>query len=114
MQKHRSNIQAKLVDNIKKIFPNYRVLEEYPIGENLYLDIYLPDFACGIELHGKQHYEFSPFFHATAEAWEDQKRRDKKKASICEREGITLIVFKYDEPINDCEYIENKILDSLA
>jgi very-short-patch-repair endonuclease len=114
LKRHKSEPQKILYETIKKSFRNYRVLDEYYIGEGLYLDFYLPDFICGVELHGKQHYEFSPLFHATAEGWEDQKRRDKRKEEICDREDITLIIFKYDEPISDSVYILDKITSALG
>ncbi len=98
---------------MKKAFPNYRVQDEVYIGEGLYLDIELPDFACAVELHGKQHYEFSPFYHNDAEGWADQQRRDKRKKEICEREGKIFIVFRYDEPIDDVEFVKNRIVDSI-
>jgi len=89
-------------------------LEEHPIGERLMLDIYLPDFKCGVELHGKQHMEFSPFFHTDAKGWEDQKRRDRRKIDICDREDIILVVFKYDEPIDNITYVYDKIISHLV
>jgi len=99
---------------VKQAFPNFRVQDEHYIGEGLSLDIFLPDFVCGIELHGKQHYEFSPFFHTDSEGWEDQKRLDKRKIDICDREEYCLIVFRYDEHIDDIEYVKNKILKGLG
>ena len=75
--------------------------------------MFLPDFSCGVELHGKQHYEFSPYFHETAEEWANQKRRDKRKAEICEREEIVLVVFAYNEPVEDVRYVKRKIVDAI-
>ena len=114
MKKHRSQIQKTLLKTIKIALPNYRVLEEYYIGEGLYLDVFLPDFSCGIELHGSQHYEFSPFYHTDASGWSDQQRRDSRKLEICAREEITFIVIKYDDPIDDVDWVRDKILEEVV
>jgi hypothetical protein len=114
MKQHRSQLQKNLYQTLNRALPHYRVLEEYFLGEGLYLDFFLPDFNCGVELHGKQHYEFSPFFHVDSEGWEDQKRRDSRKVEICDREDIILVVFKYDEPIVDSVYVLDKITSALG
>ena len=98
---------------MRKAFKNYTVLDEEYLGDGLTLDIYMPDFNLAIELQGAQHKEFSPFFHKNAEGFEDHKRRDHIKANLCEKKGITLVVFWYYEPLEDEVFVQNKIMDRI-
>ena len=59
---------------------NIKYVQEYRIPEivnKLYYDFFLPDFNILIEFHGKQHYEFIPYFHRNGEDdFLKQKNRD--------------------------------------
>lgn len=48
-------------------------------GRNLELDFFMPDLNVGIEVQGKQHYEFTPIFHSTEADFQAQLRRDQWK-----------------------------------
>lgn len=63
------------------------------------IDVYIPSLKVGIEYQGKQHYEPIDFFGGE-EAFEKLKQRDAKKKALCESNGVTLIEWKYDEPIS--------------
>ena len=68
---------------IEDIFNKYNIVNEYQyripeVANELYYDFYLPDYNLLIEFHGKQHYEYIPFFHNNDRRWDldAQKRRD--------------------------------------
>jgi len=62
---------------------NIKLETEYKIpqiGNKLYYDFYLPEYNLLIEFHGKQHYEYIPFFHNNNEDdFLAQKNRDDIK-----------------------------------
>lgn len=45
----------------------------------LRFDFFLPDYKLLIEFHGKQHYEFIPYFHKKYKTFEKQQYRDNIK-----------------------------------
>lgn len=67
--------------------------------ENLELDCYNDDLKIAIEYNGRQHYEYVPFFHGNSRTnFHNQKYRDEKKADMCKKQGIHLIVVPYTVP----------------
>ena len=58
----------------------------------LELDGYNEGLKIGFEFNGKQHYEFSPFFHKSQDDFQKQRRRDHKKHKICTEKHIDLFV----------------------
>jgi hypothetical protein len=77
----------------RKIRPNF--LKNHQTGNNLEIDIYNDELKLGIEYSGKQHYEYTPYFHKDRKAFEDQVFRDKLKEQKCKENGIDLIVVPY-------------------
>ncbi len=61
-------------------------------GNNLEIDIFNDELQLGIEYNGRQHYEFTPYFHKNEQAFLDQKYRDELKYKRCKERGIRLIV----------------------
>ena len=61
----KHNIEAEPQYNIPEIVANYEI------------DFYLPKYRLLIEFHGRQHYEYIPFFHDGDYTFEDQKTRDE-------------------------------------
>jgi hypothetical protein len=55
----------------------------------------------GIEVHGRQHYEFCKFFHKTMAGFLQSNKRDFIKEDWCELNDIELIVLKYSDSIED-------------
>lgn len=51
-------------------------------------------FAC-IEFDGKQHYEFTPYFHKTRKNFLRQQEWDRRKNSYCIMNNIPLIRIPY-------------------
>ena len=70
------------------------------------LDIFIPSLAAAIEYQGLQHYQPVDFFGGD-EGYYDNRKRDAKKRMLCERKGIRLIYWRYDEPLTDKWFEEN-------
>jgi hypothetical protein len=86
-----------------KIRPNFLNNPVTDGGHNLELDCYNHDLRLGVEYHGKQHYEYVPYFHKNKEAFYNQKYRDELKKRMCKDNGILLIEVPYTVKENDIE-----------
>jgi very-short-patch-repair endonuclease len=64
------------------------------------LDIYLPRLAVAIEYQGQQHYAAVDLFGGE-EALQRTRERDRKKRDLCEKNGVTLVYFRHDEPLTE-------------
>lgn len=103
--KKRSKYHIRARKLLKELFHSYRILEEVKLPGSteihrksvLYLDFYVPSITLAVEVHGQQHYEFSPFFHRSRADFLKAKARDEDKITWCELNGITLITLKYTE-----------------
>ena len=71
------------------------------------LDIFIPDISTGIEYQGIIHYEAIPAFGGE-KGFKERVSRDKRKKRLCKENGVKLIEWKYDEPIN-MEVLNKKI-----
>ena len=74
------------------------------------LDVYIPSLKIGIEYQGIQHYEAVDYFGGE-EAFQRAVERDKRKKRLCRENGVSLIYWKYDEPIND--YVFNMKMEEV-
>lgn len=77
---------------------------------NLELDCYCPEIKLGCEYNGRQHYEYTPYFHKNKEAFHNQKYRDYMKRNLCNNNNIQLIEVPYTVKTQD---IENFIVKKL-
>ena len=87
---------------IKAILDKYNITDkqEYRIPEvadELYYDFYLPEYRLLIEFHGKQHYEYIPFFHDGRYSFEDQKVRDDVVRDAATRWKYRYLEFNYKQ-----------------
>jgi len=71
------------------------------------LDIYIPAIKLGIEYQGIQHYKPIMLFGGK-EGLKYRKILDERKKELCDKSGIKLIEFSYDEPLND-NYVFDKL-----
>lgn len=62
-------------------------------------DIFIPSIKVAIEYQGKQHYEPINFFGGE-DAFKHRMKLDEMKKEISKNNGITLIEWKYNEPIS--------------
>jgi len=92
-----------------EMFSGYTVLEEVKLPGSrcpskksaLFLDFFIPTLMLGIEVHGRQHYEFCKFFHKTMAGFLQSNKRDFIKEDWCELNDVELIVLKYSDSIED-------------
>ena len=109
-----SKYHSKARDLLHQVFHGYSILEEVKLPGSvnpakksvLYLDFLVTNVKMGIEVHGRQHYEFVPFFHKSKAGFAKAKKRDLDKKEWCRINDITLVELKWDE---DLEYWREKI-----
>ena len=90
---------------IKDIFHGHNILEEMklpgsvnPVKKSvLLLDFFIPSARIGIEVHGQQHFKYTPFFHKSKAGFLRAQARDRDKAEWCNINDITLVVLRYDD-----------------
>lgn len=104
--------QSAIVEVLRKILPNEKIDFEYHVGEQLRLDILVPNYNIGIEYHGRQHYEWVSFFHETQADFDLAVERDLRKIEKCKELGITLVVFRYNDPLDE-DSVFNRILSQV-
>lgn len=92
---------------LKLIYPTMQILEEVPVNtrksETLYLDFYIPLIKKCIEVHGEQHYKFTPHYHPNKLAFLKAQKRDKDKATWCEINGIKYVELPFDKDLKEWE-----------
>ena len=115
-KRKRSKYHIRARNILKQIFHSYRILEEVKLPGSteshrkgvLYLDFYIPQIMLAVEVHGQQHYEYTPFFHKNKAEFALAQSKDDDKIKWCELNKIDIIVLKYsdtDEQWRD--HIEN-------
>ena len=67
----------------------------------MYLDFFLPLKKKVVEVHGEQHYKFTPFYHSSMRAFLKAKKRDTEKQEWCELNGLHYIALPYNQNISD-------------
>lgn len=79
---------------LKRLHPLAPVLEEVPLpgSDGLRLDFYVPSERLAVEVHGSQHFNYTPHFHGTRMGFLAAKRRDNRKAEWCRMNGIRLVI----------------------
>lgn len=86
---------------LKSLFPTAQILEEVPINlrwnQKVHIDFLINQFKIVVEVHGQQHYKFTPMFHASAQDFIKQKKRDNDLKEWCVINNFTYIELKYDE-----------------
>ena len=71
------------------------------------LDVFIPNLNVAFEYQGIQHYQAVEYFGGI-EHFEKQQELDARKKKLCENNSISLIEWKYDEPVNDA-YLRIKL-----
>lgn len=78
------------------------------------LDGFNRELMLAFEYHGKQHYEYVPFFHRSIENFNKRIQRDFEKERLCEKQGIRLITIPHDVANSDNElisFIKSKLIE---
>lgn len=107
--KSRSQYHLLARELINEIYRGYLILEEVKLPgsrcpskkSTLFIDFLIPNMRCGIEVHGRQHYEYVPFFHKTYAGFLQHQKRDDIKREWCELNNISLIELKYSDSIDE-------------
>lgn len=90
---------------LQELFPRVGIQTEYPVGNSLFVDIYISVYHLGLEYHGRQHFEFVEHYHKNLDGFKHSQERDEQKKELCRQRGITLVVFTYqDELTNNLVY----------
>tara|TARA_B100001778_G_scaffold329298_1_gene330035 strand:+ start:119 stop:529 length:411 start_codon:yes stop_codon:yes gene_type:complete len=96
----RSKIQFRAKQFLKKYWSHQIVFEEFPVaGTKLSLDLYNANKKIAVEVQGKQHTTYVPFFHQGNRAnYISQLKRDQDKLKFCELNDIILIeIYESDD-----------------
>jgi very-short-patch-repair endonuclease len=109
-----SKIADKVEEHIKKAFPLLKYKKELYVsykGQQLFFDFVLTDLNIFIEVQGRQHYAYVPFFHKIGSGFRGQRYRDSLKNQWCSENGKILLALSYKEIDNlTDESFRNRIL----
>jgi hypothetical protein len=99
----RSKIQFQTKQFLKKYWSKHIVFEEFPVaGTKLSLDFYNANKKIAVEVQGKQHTKYVPFFHGKNKInYLNQLKRDQDKLKFCEANDILLVEVYQDDKINE-------------
>ena len=108
--KSRSKIQYSAKQFLKKYWSNHIVFEEFPVaGTRLSLDFYNANKKVAIEVQGRQHTKYVPFFHGKNKInYINQLKRDQDKLKFCELNDIQLV------EIYDGDEVSEKLFESFG
>lgn len=104
--------QTALTDILKKLLPSEEIINEYHVGERLMLDVYCPSYKLGVEYHGRQHFYYTGRFFESRYDFVEAQKRDEKKIELCKENGITLVVFRYNDSLTE-QSVYDRILDAI-
>ncbi|WNF35694.1 hypothetical protein RJD24_14700 [Bacillaceae bacterium IKA-2] len=102
-----------LYNIVERLFPQMTLKRHYrpKILDYLELDIFIEEFNIGIEYQGIQH--FKPIKHWGGKpALKKTKERDNKKKDLCQKHGIKLVYFNYNEELSE-EFVNNRLVEHL-
>lgn len=99
-----SSYHKRVRNILTNLFPTTQIVEEFVLpgsrfasNKNLIADFFVPRLNLVVEVHGKQHYEFTPMFHKNQFEFINSKNRDNKKIEWCNLNNIRIVVLKYSE-----------------
>lgn len=109
----RSKFQSTVKFQLQPFWKRHIVYEEFPVvGSRMTLDFVNLTLRVAIEVQGRQHSEFTPFFHGDDRLnFGDQLFRDSEKLDWCNNNGILLVeIHPEDLPITKKFLQINKLL----
>ncbi len=115
--RNRLATQRRVLDLLAEILDeDYEWEWSHPLVRNpetdwlLFFDGYFPELGLVVEYHGKQHYEYVPYWHKTEAAFERRQWLDGWKAERARVLGLTYMEIKYDEPFEDESYLRGRLV----
>src|SRR5690606_17162065 len=63
MLQRQSKRHEAILEVFAQHYPALKIEQEVNFGNNLFVDIYLPEFCIGMEIYGEQHSTYNPFLH---------------------------------------------------
>ena len=100
---NKSSHHLRVRGLLSELFPFERIYEEVTLPGSktistglLYADFLIPNRNIIVEVHGKQHYEYTTHFHKTKADFMKSRKRDKKKIEWCELNDFTIIILPYN------------------
>ncbi|MFA5238347.1 MAG: hypothetical protein WC476_01390 [Phycisphaerae bacterium] len=113
----KSKLEEKVEKAIKEAFPNRPLKSQQTIKKGD--KTFKVDFVlCGgpldvaFEVHGQQHFEYTPFFHGDQAGWMEQVRRDEDKYEALLEVGVPYIEIFYNDTLNK-EILHRKVSAAL-
>jgi hypothetical protein len=97
--------------NASCIMNGYYSWLQSPKGECMQIDWFCPEYGIAYEYQGRQHYEYSTYFHKSKKAFEYLKECDELKVKLCKECGVTLIHIRYDKKLTN-RYLLLKLEES--
>lgn len=102
---NKSSYHTEARKILSDYFSQYSIYEEVTLPGSkkpsrrslLYADFFIPEVMLIVEVHGEQHYKFSPFFHRSKADFFKSKKRDKDKIEWCQLNNIDILILPYDE-----------------
>jgi hypothetical protein len=82
-----------------KIRPDFLVNEL--TGKNMEIDLYNDELGLAVEVQGKQHYKYTPYFHRSEEVFQNQQARDQLKKEKILAAGLIFIEVPYTVGTSD-------------
>jgi len=108
-----SKVANRLKEYCKEFYnaeTEYSELTNPETGRYLRYDIYIPD-GFYVEVQGRQHFKYVPYWHKTKKRFKEQQRRDAIKKEWAEAHGvfIEIDIRKYDTPEKAIEFLLNEL-----
>lgn len=100
-RKKMSRGQTALTDIMKKLLPGEKIVNEFYLDDKLRLDVYCPSYKLAAEYHGRQHFYYTARFYESQYEFIEAQKRDNKKVEMCKKEGIALVVFRYNDQLTE-------------
>lgn len=99
----KSKIQFTAKQFLKTYWEKHIVFEEFPVaGTKLSLDFYNANKKIAVEVQGKQHTKYVPFFHGKNKInYLNQLKRDRDKLKFCELNDIQLVEIYDGDELNE-------------
>jgi hypothetical protein len=114
---HKWVNQGILADTMIKIFGSRYVINEVKMiewgisarGTHLTFDLAIPAYNILTDYMGIQHAVYPNVWHRTREEFDTQVRNDKLKSRLAKEQGWTYLVFSYNEPVGNLDYVKHRI-----